>query len=82
MYILEIGPGTGTFTIEAAEHASGKGRLFVVDVQPTLVSKLNSKLKREGIAGVMTKVASAGYLPFLSNTFDRVFMGCRVWGNT
>jgi len=74
MCILEIGPGPGTFTIEAAKRVGEKGKVFAVDIQPIIVSRLNSRLQREGIANVMTKVASAYELPFSNNTFDRVYI--------
>lgn len=74
MHILEIGPGPGTFTIEAAKRVGEEGKVFAIDVQPTLISKLNGRLQREEIANVTTKVASAYELPFSNKTFDRVFM--------
>jgi len=74
MYALEIGPGPGTFTIEAAKHAGKEGKVFAVDIQPSLIAKLNSRLKKEKIPNVMAIVASAYLLPFLNNIFDRVFM--------
>jgi len=74
MCILEIGPGPGTFTIEAAKRVGEKGKVFAVDIQPTVISKLNSRLQRDKIANVTTKVASAYELPFSNNTFDRVYM--------
>lgn len=74
MCILEIGPGPGTFTIEAGKRVGEKGEVFAIDIQPTVISKLNSRLQRDNIANITTKVASAYELPFSNNTFDRVFM--------
>lgn len=74
MCILEIGPGPGTFTIEAGKRVGEKGKVFAIDIQPTVISKLNSRLQRDRIVNVTTKVASAYELPFSNNTFDRVFM--------
>lgn len=74
MCILEIGPGPGTFTIEAGKRVGEKGEVFAIDIQPTVISKLNSRLQRDDIANITTKVASAYELPFSNNTFDRVFM--------
>lgn len=72
--VLEIGPGPGTFTIKAAKRVGEKGKIFAIDVQPAVVSKLNSRLQKEKIANVITKVVSAYELPFQDKTFDRVFM--------
>lgn len=72
--VLEIGPGPGTFTIKAAKRVGEKGKVFAIDVQPAVISKLNSRLQKEKIANVITKVAFAYELPFQDKTFDRVFM--------
>jgi len=74
MHVLEIGPGPGTFSIEASKRVGEKGRVFAVDIQLSVISKLNSRLERAGIANVMARVASAYELPFSNNTFDRTFM--------
>lgn len=73
MTILEIGPGTGTFTFEAASRAGEKGKVFAVDIQPEVISTLERKI-REKKATIITEVASACQLPFKDRTFDRVFM--------
>ena len=74
MQVLEIGPGPGTFTIEAAKRVGGEGKVFAIDIQPPVISNLGNRLKKEGIENVTTKVASAYELPFSDDTFDRVFM--------
>jgi len=74
MYVLEIGPGPGTFTIEAAKRVGEKGKVYAIDIQPTIISRLKSRLQREKIANVTAKAASAYELPFSNNTFDRAFM--------
>jgi ubiquinone/menaquinone biosynthesis C-methylase UbiE len=74
MKVLEVGPGPGTFTIEAAKRVGFQGEVFVIDIQPRIISRLDRRLRREGISNATTKVASADHLPFADNTFDRVFM--------
>jgi len=74
MYVLEVGPGPGTFTIEAARRVGEKGKVFVVDIQPTVISRIISRLQRDKITNVTAKVASAYELPFSNSTFDRAFM--------
>ena len=74
MRVLEVGPGPGTFTIEAARRVGGQGRVSVIDIQPAVISRLVRRLQRERISNATTKVASAGKLPFADKTFDRVFM--------
>jgi len=74
MCVLEIGPGPGTFTIEASRRVGEKGRVFAVDIQSAMISILNSRLQRNKIENVVTRVASAYESPFSNETFDRVFM--------
>jgi ubiquinone/menaquinone biosynthesis C-methylase UbiE len=74
MWVLEIGPGPGTFTIEAAKRAGSTGKLSAIDIQPSVISKLDRRLRREGITTAITKVAPAHSLPFPDSSFDLVFM--------
>jgi len=74
MHVLEIGPGPGTFTIEASKRVGENGKVFAIDVQPSVISKLKSRLQRAKIVNVMARAASACELPFSNNTFDRAFM--------
>ena len=70
MQVLELGPGSGVFTVEASRLAGETGRVFAVDIQPEVISKLESRLRREGITNVVTKVASAYELPLPDNSVD------------
>jgi SAM-dependent methyltransferase len=74
MHVLEIGPGPGTFTVEAAKSIGQQGKFAVVDIQPAIISRLNDRLRRADISNVITKIADASELPFPDNTFDRVFL--------
>lgn len=74
MWVLEIGPGPGTFSIEAAKRVGDEGRFFALDLQESIISRFERRLRRERVTNVSTKVASAHHLPFPDNTFDRVFM--------
>ena len=74
MEVLEIGPGPGTFTIEAARRLGIREKLYAVDIQPKVISMLNERLQKENIENVISKVASASELPFPDEQFDRVFM--------
>lgn len=73
MRSLEIGPGPGTFTIEAANSA-GKSIIFAVDIQLSVIRTLIHNLCKARITNVVPTAASAYELPFFDNTFDRVFM--------
>lgn len=74
MCVLEIGPGPGTFTLEAAKRVGEQGKVFAIDIQSPVISRLGTRLQNEGITNVTPKVASAYDLPFPNRAFDRVFM--------
>ena len=74
MSVLEIGPGPGTFTFEAAKRVGEQGRFFAIDIQPSIISALDRRLRAKGVRNAFTGVASAHSLPFSGNVFDRVFM--------
>ena len=74
MHVLEIGPGPGTFTLEASKQVGEKGELSTVDIQPIVAKILDRRLRGNGITHVKTNVARADQLPFPDKTFDRVFM--------
>lgn len=73
MDVLEVGPGPGTFTTEAAARV-GKGKILAADIQPAVISALRRRIKKENITNVVPLVASAYELPFPNSALDRVFM--------
>ena len=74
MRVLEIGPGSGTFTVEAAARA-GRGILIALDIQKAVVSTLMKRLSGENVTVNVVPIAASVYeLPFQPRTFDRVFM--------
>jgi len=74
MWVLEVGPGPGTFTIEAAKRVGERGKFFAIDIQQDIISRLDARLQSERLMTVTTRVTSADNLPFPDRTFDRVFM--------
>jgi ubiquinone/menaquinone biosynthesis C-methylase UbiE len=74
MKVLEIGPGPGTFTTEAARRVGTRGQLFAVDIQQAIISRLNKRLTRKGMGNVTTQMVDAAELPYPNNMFDRIFM--------
>ncbi len=74
MQVLELGPGPGTFTFEAAKLAGPEGQVYAVDIQPQMIAKLEAEIKRRGVSNVSPKVASAYELPLPDQSVDRAFM--------
>jgi len=74
MRALELGPGPGFFTPEAARRVGPEGRLDCVDIAPPLIEKLQAKVRRLGLNNVEVRVADARALPFDDGTFDLIFL--------
>jgi ubiquinone/menaquinone biosynthesis C-methylase UbiE len=68
--ILEIGPGSGFFSVELAKRVP-HGHLELLDIQPEMLDKARRKLTAAGVRNVGFTVASGdGPLPFADASFD------------
>jgi len=74
LQVLELGPGPGTFTFEAAKRAGPEGQVYAVDIQPAMIGKLEREIKGKGVRNVTPKLASAYELPLPDKSMDRAFM--------
>lgn len=74
MQVLELGPGGGFFTIEAAKRVGPKGRLYALDIQPQMIEKVKKRAAENGLTNVELQVGDATDLPYNDESFDLVFM--------
>jgi ubiquinone/menaquinone biosynthesis C-methylase UbiE len=72
--VLELGPGPGVFTVEAARHVGPEGRLIAVDIQPKMIAQVQKRVQEAGLTNVETHVASASHLPLDDASVDRAFL--------
>ncbi len=72
--VLELGPGPGTFTVEAARRAGPEGRLIAVDIQPEMVAQVEARVQEAELTNVETHVADAYDLPLEDGEVDRAFL--------
>jgi SAM-dependent methyltransferase len=72
--VLELGPGPGTFTVEAARRVGPKGKLIVVEEDPRMVAEVGRRVREAGLRNVETHVASAYDLPVADESVDRAFL--------
>lgn len=73
-HVLELGPGPGTFTPEAAHRAGPEGRLIAVDIQPEMIAQVEARVREAGLTNTETHVASAHALPLEADSVDRAFL--------
>ncbi len=74
MSVLELGPGSGLFTLEASRRAGNSGRLYCLDIQPQLIARLKRKIERDGRENVALIVGDAAALPFADDSLDLAFL--------
>jgi len=72
--LLEIGPGTGYYTIPAAGWLSPGGTLDVVDVQQEMLDHTMRRAREQGIENVTATLGDARELSFPDDTFDGAFL--------
>jgi len=72
--VLELGPGPGYFTIEAARLVGPEGRVVCVDVQPGMVEVLAERLRRERAERARSIVGDATRLPLADRSIDAAFL--------
>jgi SAM-dependent methyltransferase len=72
--VLELGPGPGAFTVEAAERIGPQGSLVTVDIQPEMIAKVQKRIQEARLTNVETHIASAYELPLTDASIDRVFV--------
>ena len=72
--VLELGPGPGVFTLEAARRVGPEGRLVAVDIQPEMIAQVEKRAREAGLTHVETHVADAYHLPLDDASVDRAFL--------
>jgi SAM-dependent methyltransferase len=72
--VLELGPGPGAFTIEAARRTEPDGRLIAVDIQPKMIAAVERKVSESKLTNVETRVADAFHMPVEMGSIDRAFL--------
>lgn len=74
MTVLEVGPGSGAYTIAAARIVGDEGRLVTLDIEPKMIERVERRAHAEGIANIEARVGSAHDLEFPDGTFDLIYM--------
>lgn len=72
--VLELGPGPGAFTVDAALLVGPEGTLIAVDIQPEMIAAIEKKVHEAELTNVEALVASAYELPLEDESVDRAFL--------
>jgi len=72
--ILEVGPGTGYYTLEIASAIGPAGRFDALDLQQPMLDELMQRAERRGIGNVVPARGDAQALPYGDATCDAAFL--------
>jgi ubiquinone/menaquinone biosynthesis C-methylase UbiE len=72
--ILEVGPGTGYYSLPVAGWLEPGGRLDVLDVQQEMLDHTLEQAARQHIGNIFPALADARSLPFGDDSFDGAYL--------
>jgi len=72
--VLEVGPGTGYYTLAVAEVLAPGGILHILDVQPEMLAHTTGRAREAGIDNVVAREGEARRLPYDDATFDAAYL--------
>ena len=72
--ILEIGPGTGYYTVDLGEWIGPDGTLDVFDIQQEMLDHTMRQVGERGLANVTATQGDARSLPYGDDTIDAVVL--------
>jgi ubiquinone/menaquinone biosynthesis C-methylase UbiE len=72
--LLEVGPGTGYYSLPVAERLRPAGRLDVVDVQQEMLDHTLRRASAAGLEHIAPARADARELPYPDGVFDAAFL--------
>lgn len=72
--ILEVGPGTGYYTLEVAEWIKPEGQLDILDLQQEMLDHSIRRAAEAGLVNVTPTQGDATALPYEDADFDAAFL--------
>jgi len=57
--VADIGAGSGWFTVRAARRVTATGRIYAVDINPEAIAFIQERVKKDGVASVITILGTA-----------------------
>jgi len=71
--VLEVGPGTGYYSLEVAQWLAPGGTLDILDLQQEMLDHTMGRARHRGIAGITPSRGDAQALPYPDAAFDAAY---------
>ncbi len=71
--VLEIGPGTGYYTLDLAEWVGAEGAVDIFDLQQEMLDHTIRRARERGLWNVNPTQGDAPKLPYDDDSFDELF---------
>jgi protein-L-isoaspartate O-methyltransferase len=68
--VLEVGPGTGYYTLEMAEWVGPEGSVEILDVQQEMLDHTMGRAGERGLTNINPTLADATAMPYEDASFD------------
>lgn len=72
--ILEIGPGTGYYTLDIAEWLGPDGRVEIFDLQQEFLDHVGGRAAKRGLENIVPTQGDATALPYEDDSMDAVVL--------
>jgi ubiquinone/menaquinone biosynthesis C-methylase UbiE len=74
MSVLEVGPGNGRYTAEAAKIVGYNGRVTTIDIESKMIERVKKRMEIENVKNVTAEIANVYKLPYQNCSYDLIYM--------
>lgn len=72
--LLEVGPGTGYYTLDAADWVGPDGSIEILDLQQQMLDHTMRRASERGISNLTPTLADATAMPYEDDSFDAAYL--------
>ena len=72
--VLEVGPGTGYYSLKAARWLEPEGTLDILDIQQEMLDHTMRRTREVGISNIVPALGDAQALPYPDVHFDSAYL--------
>lgn len=72
--VLEVGPGTGYYTLDVAEWVGEEGTVDILDIQREMLDHTMGRAGERGLANITPTESDARGMPYEDGSFDAAYL--------